>query len=412
MRRSLLAFAPFAVAGALLAFRHQPAPACDPDNGGLVLPKGFCATVYATLVGARHVAVAPNGDVFVSGARGGITALRDRKGSGHADTTVTFGGSPGSTGIALGTDAIYYAPSDRVIRFAWKPGSLAPSDSGTVIVSGLPVGGHTAKTLALSKDGASIFVDHGSASNICLARGATVKSRAPMPCPELPTRAGTWRYDTRKVNQTIADGERWTTGVRNGMALAIEPTTGALWGATHGRDDLRGALGFSNEDNAEKPAEEFGVFAKGSDYGWPYCYYDPIAKKKVQGPEYGGDGVKQGECANKTQPAIGFPGHWAPLALNFVPAKNSFGSEYASGAFIAFHGSWNRDPLPQAGFRVAFIPFKNGKAVGTYTTFADGSATQIKISGVAMAPDGSALYIASDSPAPGRIWRVVPTTSR
>ena len=409
MRHSLLLLAPFSIAVVLLAFKPTPPPACDPDNGELMLPKGFCATTYASLSGVRHIAIAPNGDVFAAGGRGGVTALRDRKGTGHADTTITFGGGSG-TGIALGANAIYFAPNDRVIRFAWKPGSLTPSDSGTVIVSGLPVGGHTAKTLALSKDGASIFVDHGSASNICLGRGAGVKSQSPMPCPELPTRAGTWRYDTRRFGQTLPDGERWTTGVRNGMALAVEPTTGVLWGATHGRDDLRGSLGFSDQDNAEKPAEEFGVFAKGADYGWPYCYYDPIEKKKMLGPEYGGDGVKQGDCATKTQPTIAFPGHWAPLALNFVPSRNSFGPEYASGAFLAFHGSWNRAPLPQAGFRVVFIPFKNGKAVGTYTTFADGSTTQIKISGVVMAPDGSALFIASDGA--GKIWRVVPTTSR
>ena len=410
MRRSLLALAPFAVVGALLAFRHQPAPACDPDNGGLTLPKGFCATVYATLPGVRHVAVAPNGDVFATGGRAGVTALRDRAGTGHADTTATFGGYPGSTGIALAPDAIYYAPNERVIRFAWKPGSLTPSDTGRVIVSGLLVGNHSAKPIALSKDGKSIFVDQGSATNICLPRGSNVKAQAPRPCPELPTRGGIWRYDVNKFNQVLGDGERWATGVRNGMAIAVEPTTGVLWGATHGRDDLHGALGFSDADNAEKPAEEFGVFAKGSDYGWPYCYYDPIEKKKIQGPEYGGDGVKQGDCANKTQPAIGFPGHWAPLALNFVPAKNSFGAEYAAGAFIAFHGSWNRAPLPQAGFRVVFIPFKNGTATGAWSTFADGSAAQIKISGVAMAPNGSALFIASDGA--GKIWRVVSTTSR
>jgi len=410
MRRSLLLLAPLSVVGALLAFRSAPAPTCDPDNGGLTLPKGFCATVFATLPGVRHVAVAPNGDVFATGGRAGVTALRDRKGTGRADTTATFGGYPGSTGIALGTDALYYAPNERVIRFTWKSGALIPSDTGRVIVSGLPVGNHSAKTLALSKDGKSIFVDQGSATNICLPRGATVKSQGPMPCPELPTRAGIWRYDVNKFNQTGADGERWATGVRNGMAIAVEPTTGVLWGATHGRDDLHGALGLSDEENAEKPAEEFGIFAKGDDWGWPYCYFDPITKKKVQGPEYGGDGVKQGECAAKAQPVIGFPGHWAPLALNFVAAKNSFGPEYASGAFIAFHGSWNRAPMPQAGFRVVFIPFKNGKAVGTYSTFADGSATQIKISGVAMAPDGSALYVASDNA--GKIWRIIPTPSR
>jgi glucose/arabinose dehydrogenase len=409
MRRTLLLIVPLTAAAALLAFRHQAPPACDPDNGGLTLPKGFCATVYAAVPGVRHIAVAPNGDVFAAGGRNGVTALRDRTGTGHADTTVTFGTGSG-TGIAIGPDAIYFAPNDRVIRFSWKPGSLTPSDPGTVIVSGMPANGnHGAKTLALTNDG-FIFVDHGSESNSCQEADRSARSPGKQPCPELPTRAGTWRYSASKPNQAPADGEHWTTGVRNGMAIAVEPTTGVLWGATHGRDDLRGALGLSDADNAEKPAEEFGVFARGADYGWPYCYYDPLVHKKVRAPEYGGDGVKQGECASKTQPVIAFPGHWAPMQLAFVPARNSFGPEYATGAFLAFHGSWNRAPLPQAGFRVVFIPFKNGKAVGTYTTFADGTAGSIKIGGVAMAPDGSALYIASDPV--GKIWRVVPITSR
>jgi glucose/arabinose dehydrogenase len=408
MRRLVASIAALAAAAALLAARRPAPPACDPDNGGLTLPKGFCATLYASLPGVRHIAVAPNGDVFAAG-RGGVTALRDRKGTGHADTTASFGGASG-TGIALGPDAIYFAPNDKVVRFAWKPGSLTPSDQGTVIVSGMPASGnHTAKTLALSKDG-FIFVDHGSASNTCQEIDRKTTSPGKQPCPELETRAGTWRYSATKANQTVADGVRWTTGVRNGMAIAVEPTTGVLWGATHGRDDLHGTLGVSDSDNAEKPAEEFGVFDKGADYGWPYCYYDPLTHRKVQGPEYGGDGVKQGECASKTQPVIAFPGHWAPMQLAFVPARNSFGAEYAAGAFLAFHGSWNRAPLPQAGFRVVFIPFRSGKAVGSYTTFADGTAGGIKIGGVAMAPDGSALYIASDGV--GKIWRVVPTSTR
>jgi glucose/arabinose dehydrogenase len=412
MRRMLLLVVPLAAAGALLAFRHPPAPACDPDNGGLTLPPGFCATLYATVPGVRHIAVAPNGDVYAGVQRTrGVTALRDRRGTGHADTTVVFGDSYGAgTGIALGPDAIYFAPNDKVVRFAWKPGSLTPSDQGTIIVSGMPSNGnHVAKTLALSKDG-FIFVDHGSASNACQEVDRNLKSPGKQPCPELPIRAGTWRYSTTKPNQTPADGERWTTGVRNGMAIAVEPTTGVLWGITHGRDDVAKALGGTDTDNAEKPAEEFAMFAKGTDLGWPYCYFDPLSHKKVLAPEYGGDGIKQGECANKTQPVIAFPAHWAPMQLAFMPVKNSFGPEYASGAFLAFHGSWDRAPLPQAGFRVVFIPFKNGKAVGTFTTFTDATPSQIKIGGVAMAPDGSALYIASDQV--GKIWRVVPTSSR
>jgi glucose/arabinose dehydrogenase len=405
-RRNLL-LVPLAAA-ALLAFRRQGAPACDTGDAGLVLPPGFCATLFASVPGVRHVAVAPNGDVFASGSRSGVVGLRDRKGTGHADTTVTFGTGTG-TGIAIGPDAIYFAPDDRVIRFAWTPGSLVPDDQGTVIVSGLPTGGHTAKTLALAKDG-GIFVDHGSGSNSCQVADRAGKSPGKQPCPELPTRAGTWRYDSRKANQALADGEHWTTGVRNGMAIAVNPTTGVLWGATHGRDQLSD-WGMSAADNAEKPAEEFGMFAKGADYGWPYCYYDPLEKKKVQAPEYGGDGVKQGDCAQKTQPVIAFPGHWAPMSLAFVPG-NGFGASFAGGAFLAFHGSWNRAPLPQAGYRVVFIPFHNGQPTGQYSTFATGAGgpTSLRASGVAMAPNGRALFIASD--AAGKIWRVIPTTSR
>ena len=223
--RLTLLFAPLA-AVALLAFRRQGAPACDPDNAGLVLPSGFCATLFASVPGVRHIAVAPNGDVFASGSRGGVVGLRDRHGTGHADTTVSFGSGSG-TGIAIGPDAIYFAPDDRVIRFAWTPGSLTPSDQGSVVVSGLPAGGHTAKTLALAKDG-WIFVDHGSASNSCQQADRSGKSPGKQPCPELPTRAGTWRYNTRKTNQSPADGEHWTTGVRNGMAIAVNPTTGSI----------------------------------------------------------------------------------------------------------------------------------------------------------------------------------------
>lgn len=413
MRRKLLLIAPLVTLCALLAFRPPVPPAtCDPDNGGLILPKGFCATLFATVPNVRNLAVAPNGDVFAGGQRNtrGITIMRDRKGTGHADTIVTVGAGygPGS-GIALDSNAVYFSPDDKVVRFAWKRGALAPSDTGTVIVSGMPTGGHGWKTIALGKDG-GIFVDHGSSSNSCQVADRNPKSPGRMPCPDLEARAGIWRYETKGVNQTPTVEKRWVTGFRNGEAIAVDPATGVLWGATHGRDDLRGGLGYSDSDNAEKPAEEFGMLTKGADYGWPYCYYDPLTKKKVQAPEYGGDGTKQGDCATKTQPAIAFPGHWAPMQIAFMPGKNSFGAEYASGAFLAFHGSWNRAPLPQAGFRVVFMPFKDGKAVGTYTTFTDATAAGIKISGVAMSPDGTALYVGSDGA--GKVWRVVPTTSR
>lgn len=378
---------------------------CDADNGGLTLAPGFCATLFATLPGARHLAMAPNGDLFVAaqGRAGGLFLLRDRDGDGHSDTTATFMAGSG-TGVTVGEGAVYFAPADRVLRFAYQSGALAPGGPATVVVSGLPTGGHTAKTLAMGKDG-FLFVDHGSMTNSCQVEDRKEKSPGQRPCAELAVRAGVWRYDSRKTDQTPASGERWATGLRNVMAIAVDPASGALYGATHGRDQLGANWGFSNEANAEKPSEEFGIIPKGADFGWPYCYFDPIARQKVQAPEYGGDGVKPGDCAQKTQPLIAFPAHWAPLALAFYRG-NAFGSEYAGGAFLAFHGSWNRAPLPQAGYRVVFIPFKGGKPTGQYTTFATGSAgeTSVRPSGVAVSPDGSALYIAAD--AQGKIWRV------
>ncbi len=382
--------------------------ACDPDNGGLTLPDGFCATLFAELVGPRHLVVAPNGDLFVaqqSRGGGGMTVLRDADGDGHADRSeqVVTGSA---TGVAFANGSVFLGFNDRIVRYPWQAGRFGLAGEGVEVVTGLPSdGGHGATTLTIGADGA-LYVDHGSASNACAAaRGAQVAGQRP--CAELPTRAGIWRYDAAATGQTPTTGRRWATGLRNAMALAIEPTTGVLWAAVHGRDRLNSWPGFSDEDNAEKPSEEFGPVTEGADYGWPYCYHDPIAGRKVLAPEYGGDGVREGECAEKTQPAIGFPGHWAPLALAFY-THASFGPAYQGGAFLAFHGSWNRAPLPQAGYRVVFIPFRDGQPTGEYSTFATAtdSVTGLRASGVAIGHDGS-LYIASDGA--GKIWRVTST---
>src|SRR5262249_7480854 len=126
-------------------------------------------------------------------------------------------------------------------------------------------------------------------------------------------------------------------------------------------------------------------------------------RKKILAPEYGGDGHTVGRCASAKAPALAFPGHWAPLALAFAD----------SGLYVAFHGSWNRAPLPQSGFRVVFVPFANGRpgGPGKYSTFAIGSAgpTWLRASGVAVAPDGS-VYISADRN--GTIWRVMKKSAR
>src|SRR4030095_4126306 len=93
-------------------------------------------------------------------------------------------------------------------------------------------------------------------------------------------------------------------------------------------------------------------------------------KKKILNPEYGGDAKKQGRCEGVPPPVMAFPGHWAPNALLFYTG-NKFPERYRNGAFIAFHGSWNRAPLKQAGYVGAFVPFKYGVHSGQWDTFCD-----------------------------------------
>ena len=120
-------------------------------------------------------------------------------------------------------------------------------------------------------------------------------------------------------------------------------------------------------------------------------------------------GTRTGNCDTKAMPAVAFPGHWAPNATLFY-SGTQFPAKYRNGLFVAFHGSWNRGPRDrpdmQEGYRVTFSPFANGKAVGTFETFAapSGDATSIRPTGLAVGPDGS-LYISAD--AQGKIWKIM-----
>jgi glucose/arabinose dehydrogenase len=405
-RSTLLAGGLAALAG--FAAPAAPPPPCAPDNGGLILPKGFCAVLVAENLGSvRHIAVAPNGDVFAarSGSPGGIVVLRDTTGDGRADVVATFFSGPGGSGIALSGDAVYFAPNDRVLRFPWTPGMLEPAGPAETVAQGLPDGGHGAKGIALGPDNA-LFVSFGSFTNSCQGDNDR-KGPYPgaNPCTELERRAGVWRFDARKTGQGTADGRRWATGLRNPMALSIQPGSGMLYAAVHGRDQLAENWGWSAEQGRENPAETVFALPEGTDGGWPYCFVDSKTGARLQNPEYGGDGTKPGPCGGKAAPALVFPGHWAPNATVFY-SGTQFPSAYRGGMFIAFHGSWNRAPAPQEGYRVVFAPFRDGKAVGTFETFAApaGAPTSIRPCGLAVGPDGS-LYIGAD--AQGRIWRVM-----
>jgi glucose/arabinose dehydrogenase len=385
--------------------RHSQHPLCAADNGGLSLASGLCSQVVAKGLGpVRHIVVAPNGDIFANAKGRDIVALRDTSGDGAADVVRRFAAS-GGTGIALTDRYLYYSTDDAVYRYGWTSGQLEPTGPAETIVAGLPSGGdHTSKSIALGPGGA-LFVNVGSATNSCQERNRASHSPGRNPCAELATRAGIWRFAADRPGQRFADGEHWATGLRNTVALAVDPASGALYGVVMGRDQLADNWGFSVERSAENPGEEFVRIERGDDFGWPYCYYDVDARSLVLAPEYGGDGKQIGRCASAKAPLAAFPGHWAPLALAFGPAKQ-LGPGYASGVFVAFHGSWNRAPLPQAGYRVVWQPLQNGLPSGAYQTVVTGAdgPTSIRPSGLAIGPDGS-LLVAAD--ADGTVWRIL-----
>ncbi len=404
----------------------QPSPEmttdlCDPENGGLTLPDGFCALVVAEEVGAaRHIDIAPNGDIFValrnsagpdrSRVPGGVVVLRDRDGDGRVDERESWGENGGNE-ILLAGEYAYFATDEAVLRYTIPEGSLVPSGPPDTVVAGLPADqNHRAKSLALGP-GNSLFVNIGSPSNACQAEARTAGSPGMDPCPQLETRAGIWRFAADRIGQTQQEGIRFATGLRNTVALQTHPS-GKLFGVIHGRDQLSALWSelFTDGDNAEKPAEEFVLIEEGDDFGWPYCYFDPAIDQKVMAPEYGGDGVIVGRCATMKNPLVDFPAHWAPNDLHFYTGTQ-FPEEYQGGAFVAFHGSWNRAPEPQRGYNVAFVPFQGQSTDGRWRVFADGFAgpdvspggANFRPVGLSEGPAGS-LFI-SDSRV-GRIWRI------
>ena len=406
---------------------------CDADNGGLTLPAGFCATVFADSIGhARHMAVAPNGDVYAitwsgpyysndEGARregGFVVAMRDGNRDGRADSVIHFGGSErgntGGTGIALYGGHLYADAGDRIVRFPMREGVLVPTGQGEVVVSGFPTtGSHPQHNFVIDSAG-TLYANMGSATNSCQRKDRTTGSPGIDPCAELATRAGIWRFDANRTNQRFTASARYATGIRNAVGLAIGPGN-ALYATQHGRDQLFENWGekFTAEQGQELPAEELLRVTEGQDYGWPYCYYDHTQSKRVTAPEYGGDGRMTTRCESFAQPVATFPAHWAPNDLVFYRGTQ-FPAKYRNGVFIAFHGSWNRAPGPQGGYQVAFLPFEGDRAGTRHETFASGfpgaegaavdpSRARYRPSGVAVGADG-ALYVSDDRV--GRIWRI------
>ena len=426
-RRALLAGAvlgPLALSGGA-AFGQAQELALGEDtpldqDAGIRVPEGFDAKVFADGVGrARHIAVRDNGDVYVAlrqpNQGGGVAALRDQDGDGAADQVEYFGDHAG-TGIAI-RDGFLYASSDRaVLRYALpEGGALVPEGAPETVVEGFPAQrSHASKAFTFDESG-NLYVNVGAPSNACQADDRTLGSPGQEPCPLLEEHAGIWRFDADKTGQSFADGERFVTGTRNVVALDWNPLEDVLYFAMHGRDQLHQLFPelYTAEASAELPAEELHRARESANYGWPYTYWDERQGQRMVGPEYGGDGQTAAPEGRYEAPQLAFPGHWAPNDLLFYTAEEGFPAAARGGAFIAFHGSWNRAPLPQSGYQVVFVPFEGAAPAGDWSVFADGfkgaevladpDEAEFRAMGLAQGPDG-ALYI-TDS-VQGRIWRV------
>ena len=391
------------------------------------LPEGFTATVFHPGLGnARHIAVRDNGDVYVARqykleipmfnqepALGGVVALRDNDGDGVADQMESFGPTDVTTGMEIHDGFLYFSSDLAVYRVSLDE-NLTPAGVPEPIAGGFPLQrSHGSKTMTFDNEG-NLYVNSGTPSNVCQEVNNKAESPGMDPCPELERSGGIWRFKADQLHQDqLRDGERFVTGTRNVVALAWNAAADQLYFVMHGRDSLDFLWPelFTDQQRADLPAEEFHAASAGDDFGWPYTYYDPIKDKRMLAPEYGGDGEIEADGKYR-QPLIGFPAHWAPNDLVFH-SGTGFPARYRNGAFIVFHGSWNRIGFPQGGYNVVFVPMKDGQPDGAWEIFADGFAGPEEImspaeaayrpTGLAEGPDG-ALYLTEDKG--GRIWRI------
>ncbi len=424
MKLSVLRFAvlPAALAGSFALYSLTAAPgrvAPEPGNAGLKLPAGFGALVVAeTGAHARHLVVTPEGTLYVKLAKptakgAGILVLKPGAG-GKAALAGGFG-NYGGTGIFQKNGYLYASSNREVFRYKLDAQSnvVSPAQPETV-VTGLKMGReHETKSIALDNAG-NLYVNIGAYSNSCQVLDREKGSMGIASCPVLDSAGGIWQFRADGQRQSYPQGVRYTTGLRNVVGLDWNAQADQLFVMQHGRDQLHDIFPalYDEKSSARLPAECMYALKKGDNAGWPYTYYDPAQHHKMLAPEYGGDGKKTVD-GQYLDPVAAYPAHMAPNALLFYTGA-MFPARYRNGAFIAFHGSWNRAPEPQMGYFVAFQPFKDGKPSGAWEIFADnfaGSAAKAasgradhRPCGLAQGPDGS-LYVSDDNK--GTIYRIV-----
>ena len=365
---------PFHTESARRISRHVP----QPENASLRVPKGFKINVFAEgdFRQPRWMALAPSGDVFLADSRANsVIVLRDTNKDGRADQRFVFSDKLSQPfGMAFHRDWLYVANTSSIVRFRYKPGQTAAEGEPEKLVDLTPGGynQHWTRNVIFSPDGKQMFVSIGSASNVSVEAD--------------PKRAAISVYDPEGKNHRI-----YASGLRNPIGLAWNPRTGELWTAVNERDGLGDDL-VPDYITSVKP---------GGFYGWPYSYIgqteDP--RRKGERPEL----VKQAIVAD-----VLLTSHSAALGIVFYMGK-MFPREYQGDAFVALHGSWNRQKL--TGFKIIRVRFNIGGLVGnSYEDFVSGwlpdeNSNQVwgRPVGLLVHSDGS-LLITDDGA--NKIWRV------
>lgn len=389
----------------LLAFQRQSSQELN-----IKLPNGFKSEMIISSLGySRQLAVLGNGDLIVGGA---TTYLLTQNENGYKRKVIPtiYGG-----GVQVVGEYVYFAAASYISRHRIEDLYKEEIPTPETIVSFERQAKHELRTFTIDSEG-YLYVNIGSPSNICQEANKENRRGAPSldPCTQLDEYAGIWRFRADKIGQKKSDGYRYASGIRNAVAIDWNHSVNKLYVVQHGRDRLHGLHPdqYSTQDNADLPAEEFLLVEEGDKFGWPYCYFDPYQDKLVLGPEYGGDQKKIGRCADFKRPLLGFPAHYSPNDLIFY-SGDQFPTKYKGAAFIAFHGSWNREPHGQKGFNVVAQPMENGKPLGKWEVFAEGFAGKLFVSnlgeaaarpcGLAQGPDGSIYVLDSKD---GKVWRI------
>lgn len=366
--------------------------------------QGLQAHALATgLQHPRSVYVLPNGDVLVVESNGPkapvfrpkdlitgvvqlfagakakdanrITLLRDTNGDGIPDTRTVFLDHLNSPfGVALVGHDLYVANTDAIMRYPYQDGQTSITAEGTKLTDlpGGPIDHHWTKSLLASPDGSKLYVGVGSNSNVG-ENGLQAEYE----------RAAIWEVDRATGAHRV-----FASGMRNPTGLQWEPTTGRLWAIANERDEI----------GPDLVPDYLTSVQDGGFYGWPYSYYGQHLDPRVQ-PQ------RPDLVARAIVPDYALSSHVAPLGFA-MSAGRSLPAKYESGAFVGEHGSWDRTPLN--GYKVVFVPFKDGKPAGpaqdVVTGFLDANNhTHGRPVGLAVDRTG-ALLIADD--VGNTVWRV------